>query len=124
LTADLKARLFEFAHAEGFSNMGVCRTSDVPQIAARLKTYVEKGHHGQMGWMAERMNWRGSPQDLWPEAKSVIMLAEPYTPDHDPMDVIGMLALPSQPRGLRQRFFHHGGGINEHFDLLAGCLLQ
>jgi len=90
LTADLKARLFEFAHAEGFSNMGVCRTSDVPQIAARLKTYVEKGHHGQMGWMAERMNWRGSPQDLWPEAKSVIMLAEPYTPDHDPMDVIGM----------------------------------
>ncbi|MCF6316246.1 MAG: tRNA epoxyqueuosine(34) reductase QueG [Marinosulfonomonas sp.] len=70
--------------------MGVCRTSDVPQIAARLKTYVEKGRHGQMGWMAERMNWRGSPQDLWPEAKSVIMLAEPYTPDHDPMDVIGM----------------------------------
>ena len=90
MTADLKARLFEFAHAEGFSNMGVCRTSDVPQIAERLKTYVEKGRHGQMGWMAERMNWRGSPQDLWPQAKSVIMLAEPYTPDHDPMDVIGM----------------------------------
>jgi epoxyqueuosine reductase len=90
LTAALKARLFEFAHAEGFSNMGVCRTSDVPQIAERLKTYVEKGRHGQMAWMAERMNWRGSPQDLWPQAKSVIMLAEPYTPDHDPMDVIGM----------------------------------
>jgi len=43
-----------------------------------------------MGWMAERMNWRGDPAELWPEARSVIMLAEPYTPDHDPMDVIGM----------------------------------
>ena len=70
--------------------MGVCRTSDVPEIAERLKTYVEKGHHGKMRWMAERMNWRGSPQDLWPQARSVIMLAEPYTPEHDPMDVIGM----------------------------------
>lgn len=70
--------------------MGVCRTSDVPQIAERLKTYVEKGHHGKMRWMAERMNWRGSPQDLWPQARSVIMLAEPYTPEHDPMDVISM----------------------------------
>ncbi len=69
--------------------MGVCRTSDVPQIADRLKTYVEKGRHGDMQWMAERMNWRGNPQDLWPQARSVIMLAEPYTPDHDPMEVIG-----------------------------------
>ena len=68
--------------------MGVCRTSDVPQIAERLKTYVEKGRHGDMQWMAERMNWRGNPQDLWPKARSVIMLAEPYTPEHDPMEVI------------------------------------
>lgn len=70
--------------------MGVCRTSDVPQIAERLKTYVAQGRHGKMQWMAERMNWRGSPQDLWPDARSVIMLAEPYTPEHDPMDVIDM----------------------------------
>lgn len=68
--------------------MGVCRTSDVPQIADRLKTYVEKGRHGDMRWMAERMNWRGNPQDLWPQARSVIMLAELYTPYHDPMEVI------------------------------------
>ena len=90
MSAELKAQLFDFAREAGFTNMGVCRTTDVPQIAERLKTYVDAGHHGKMKWMAERMNWRGSPQDLWPEARSVIMLAEPYTPDHDPMDVIGM----------------------------------
>jgi epoxyqueuosine reductase len=41
-----------------------------------------------MGWMAERMNWRGSPSALWPEARSVVMLAENYGPDHDPLEVL------------------------------------
>jgi epoxyqueuosine reductase len=42
-----------------------------------------------MAWMAERMNWRGNPAALWPEARSVIMLAETYTPDHDPREALG-----------------------------------
>ena len=44
--------------------------------------------HGQMGWMAERMAWRGNPAALWPEARSVIMLAETYTPAHDPLAIL------------------------------------
>jgi epoxyqueuosine reductase len=43
-----------------------------------------------MRWMEERMHWRGNAAALWPEAKSVIMLAEPYTPTHNPMDVVGL----------------------------------
>ncbi|MEY3959554.1 MAG: tRNA epoxyqueuosine(34) reductase QueG, partial [Pseudomonadota bacterium] len=39
----------------------------------------------QLGWMAERAAWRGNPAALWPEARSVIMLAEVYTPEGDPM---------------------------------------
>jgi epoxyqueuosine reductase len=35
--------------------------------------------------MAEREAWRGDPGALWPEARSVIMLAEVYTPEGDPM---------------------------------------
>jgi epoxyqueuosine reductase len=38
-----------------------------------------------MGWLAEREAWRGSAAALWPEARSVIMLAEAYTPEGDPM---------------------------------------
>ncbi len=30
-----------------------------------------------------------------------------------------MLALPAQSRRLRQRLFHHGGGVDEHLDLAA-----
>ncbi len=51
----------------------------------RLREFLAKGRHGQMGWMAEREEWRGNPAALWPEARSVIMLAEAYTPEGDPM---------------------------------------
>ncbi|HBZ43657.1 MAG TPA: tRNA epoxyqueuosine(34) reductase QueG [Maritimibacter sp.] len=81
----LKTRALE----EGFSSFGVTRPDAVPELAARLASFVDQGRHGDMGWMAERMHWRGDPAALWPEAKSVIMLAELYTPEHDPMTVIG-----------------------------------
>ncbi|MDP5086071.1 MAG: tRNA epoxyqueuosine(34) reductase QueG [Yoonia sp.] len=84
----MKARLIAFAQEVGFAKVGVCTPDAVPQMAARLAAFVEEGRHGQMGWMAERMAWRGDPAALWPAAKSVIMLAEPYTPDHDPMAVL------------------------------------
>ncbi len=68
--------------------MRICRPDAIPEAAARLAEYVDAGRHGQMGWMEERMSWRGNPAALWPEAKSVIMLAEPYTPDSDPLEAI------------------------------------
>lgn len=78
---DLKSRLHNQALAEGFSAMGICALGAIPQAAERLAAFVAEGRHGQMGWMAERMAWRGDPTALWPEARSVIMLAEAYTPE-------------------------------------------
>jgi epoxyqueuosine reductase len=86
--SDLKARLVDTALAEGFASVGVCRPDAVPEIAERLERFVAEGRHGQMGWMAERMGWRGDPSALWPAARSVVMLAETYTPDHDPLAVL------------------------------------
>ncbi len=85
---DLKTRLREQALREGFSEMRVCRPGDIPSAAGRLAEFVGQGRHGTMGWMAERMGWRGDPAALWPEARSVIMLAENYGPSHDPMAVL------------------------------------
>ncbi|NIN78167.1 MAG: epoxyqueuosine reductase, partial [Planctomycetales bacterium] len=64
MTAALKAQLQAFAQEAGFSKMGVCRPDAVPQIADRLAQFVAEGRHGQMGWMAERMHWRGAPDAL------------------------------------------------------------
>ncbi len=87
MTQALKDKLIIQARAEGFAKLGITRPDAVPEIAARLEAFVAKGWQGDMGWMAERMNWRGNPAALWPEARSVIMLAEPYTPAHDPRTV-------------------------------------
>jgi epoxyqueuosine reductase len=87
--AILKRMLQERAHEEGFAKMGICRPDAVPEAAGRLRAFLAEGRHGQMGWMEEREAWRGSPAALWPEAKSVIMLAEAYTPEVDPMAGLG-----------------------------------
>jgi epoxyqueuosine reductase len=85
----LKSRLVTQALAEGFVSARICRPWDVPEVPDRLAAFIEAEYHGQMGWMAERTHWRGDPAALWPEAKSVIMLAESYAPEHDPRDVLG-----------------------------------
>lgn len=84
----LKPALGTKALEEGFAKMRICRPDAIPQAADRLDAFVQAGRHGQMGWMAERMNWRGNPVSLWPEARSVIMLAEPYTPEADPLEAL------------------------------------
>lgn len=85
---DLKQRLTQQALDEGFVSCRICRPWDIPQVPERLAAFVEAGYHGQMGWMGERMHWRGNPAALWPEAQSVIMLAESYAPDHDPRAIL------------------------------------
>ncbi|HEX9858790.1 MAG TPA: tRNA epoxyqueuosine(34) reductase QueG [Paracoccaceae bacterium] len=84
----VKDLLVSRALAEGFAKVGVCAPDAVPGAAGRLAAYLAEGRHGQMGWMAERVAWRGSAAALWPEARSVIMLAEVYTPAGDPLAVL------------------------------------
>ena len=86
--AAVKARLAERARAEGFAGMGVCAPDATPRTAERLAAFLDAGYHGQMDWMAERTAWRGSAAMLWPEARAVVMLAEAYTPGHDPRAVL------------------------------------
>ena len=86
--------------------MGICRPDAIPEAKERLTRFVAEGRHGQMGWMAERMNWRGDPAALWPEAKSVIMLAEAYTPEEDPMEIIGRPDRGSISVYARNRDYH------------------
>lgn len=87
---DLKARIVAEAEAIGFDLCRICRPDAVPQVPEGLAGFLGKGYHGQMGWLAERTHWRGDPSALWPEARSVIVLGESYTPEHDPTAVHDM----------------------------------
>ncbi|MCC1482438.1 tRNA epoxyqueuosine(34) reductase QueG [Roseibaca sp. Y0-43] len=88
MSDDLKQALRKAALEFGFTACAVTHPNAIPDAPQRLRAFVEAGHHGQMGWMAERMEWRGNPAALWPQARSIIMLAEAYTPDHNPLDLL------------------------------------
>ena len=81
----IKDDLTRQARELGFASLGVAAVADLPDLMTPLKGFVDKGRHGQMGWMADRMAWRGDPAALWPQARSIIMLADLYTPEGDPL---------------------------------------
>ncbi len=81
----VRAALEIEARSLGFAALGICRPDAIPQAPARLRSFLAAGRHGQMGWMADRETWRGDPRALWPEARSVIIVADSYTPAEDPL---------------------------------------
>ncbi len=69
-----------------FSAIGFAPADLAPLAGERLQAFLADGKHGDMGWLAERAEQRRSPNALWPEAKTVIVLGMNYGPDHDPME--------------------------------------
>jgi epoxyqueuosine reductase len=76
------------AHALGFDAVGVTRPDAVPEAKARLERFLAEGAHGDMAWMETTAGRRGSPQALWPDVRSVIMLGMNYGPDTDPLAIL------------------------------------
>ncbi len=89
MNTGLKERLADQARAEGFVAMGVCAPDAAADAGARLTDWLAAGHHGQMAWMADRAEWRTDPRAMWPEVRSVVMLADSYAPECDPLAVLG-----------------------------------
>jgi epoxyqueuosine reductase len=77
--------LRQLALREGLAVYGLTAAALPDKVGERLTTFVSLDHHGEMGWMAERMHARASPDHLWPEAKTAILLALPYGQALDPI---------------------------------------
>jgi epoxyqueuosine reductase len=73
----------------GFSAFGVAPANATPRTAARLRAWLDDGAHGDMIWMEETAERRGSPAGLWPEVRSVISLGMSYAPAVDPLALAG-----------------------------------
>jgi epoxyqueuosine reductase len=84
----ISSRIRERALAEGFDLVRFADARSVPENATRLSAFLEAGHHGEMDWMAERAGWRADPQEMWPAAKSVIVLGLNYGPQEDPLAIL------------------------------------
>jgi epoxyqueuosine reductase len=80
----LRDLIFREAERAGFDVVAVTRPDAIPQAPARLKEFVESGQHGSMAWIAETLERRASPSLLWPEVRSIVVLAMNYGPGIDP----------------------------------------
>ena len=71
--------------ALGFDVVGFAPAALGPEARARLGAFIAAGHHGDMGWLADRTEQRSHPQALWAEARSVVALGLSYAPEGDPL---------------------------------------
>ena len=85
--ATRRAEIEAWARDLGFSAFGVAPAGPGPERDS-LKEFLARGFHGDMAWMATHAVRRGNPNALWPEARSIIMLAADYTPQQPPGDVL------------------------------------
>ncbi|QND51295.1 tRNA epoxyqueuosine(34) reductase QueG [Phyllobacterium sp. 628] len=84
----LKQFVLHEARAAGFDVVAITRPDAIPLAEERLRHYLEKGRHGSMAWMAETAERRSSPEHLWPDVRSIIVLAMNYGPDSDPLEIL------------------------------------
>jgi len=88
VTAGLKSELETLAAAQGFSGMRVTTPDAIGPAGERLAEFIAQGRHGDMDWMERHADRRASPAALWPQARSVIMLAMSYAPAGDPLAIL------------------------------------
>jgi len=102
LIAEIRGR----ARALGFDAFGITRADARPDLPHKLEQALAAGWHGEMEWMAETPERRGSPEGLWAKARSVIMLGVNYGPDTDPMAMLGQRGVGNISVYARNRDYH------------------
>ncbi len=83
--AELRELIDNEAAAAGFDVVAVAAPDAIPEAAERLAQFLGEGQHGSMAWLASTAGRRGDPRTLWPEVRSIVMLAINYGPAEDPL---------------------------------------
>ncbi|MBC8716814.1 tRNA epoxyqueuosine(34) reductase QueG [Ochrobactrum sp. Marseille-Q0166] len=84
----LKRFLIEEAKAVGFDAVAFTGPDAIPHAPQRLRQYIADGHHADMLWMEETEERRANPSVLWPEVRSIMVLAMNYGPDSNPLSIL------------------------------------
>ncbi|MFC4351081.1 tRNA epoxyqueuosine(34) reductase QueG [Fodinicurvata halophila] len=72
----------------GFDAVGFAPADQPDTAGEHLKDFIGSGYHGDMGWIPDTYERRRHPQALWPEARSVVVLAQNYGPEDDPLEIL------------------------------------
>jgi len=74
----IKQQLQAEAYRLGFSFVGVAKAGFMDEEARHLEAWLERGYHGEMGYMANHFDKRVDPTQLVPGARTVISLLYNY----------------------------------------------
>ncbi|MCS6757976.1 MAG: tRNA epoxyqueuosine(34) reductase QueG [Candidatus Devosia euplotis] len=115
--AELRSR----ATALGFDSFGITAANARPDLPEKLRLALDAGWHGDMAWMEDTATRRGSPNALWPEVRSVILLGINYGPESDPLVLLNEPTLGAISVYARNRDYHEiiKGKLKELAGLLA-----
>ncbi len=69
----------------GFDAVGFAAAALHAAARDGLGDFLDAGYHGDMGWLADRAAQRASPDALWPDARSVVVVGLNYGPPKDPL---------------------------------------
>ena len=68
----------ERARFEGFNKVGIVGAAPLEDEGGRLKEWLARGNHGEMGWMSREVEKRINPRAIFPQARSVVVVALNY----------------------------------------------
>jgi len=71
-------RIRQRAREIGFSKVGIVSASQLCAERERLEEWLQRGYHGEMSWMARDPEQRTDPRKMFPQAKSVVVVALNY----------------------------------------------
>lgn len=75
---EISRRIKERALSEGFEKVGIVPAEALDHESNRLKQWLARGYHGEMAWMARDPDQRADPRQLFPAARSVMVVAQNY----------------------------------------------
>ena len=67
---------------EGFNKVGIVGAESLADEGRQLKEWLARGHHGEMRWMARDVHKRIDPHEIFPQARSVVVVALNYFTPH------------------------------------------
>ena len=70
----------------GFDVVGFCKAEVPARNRHRLQQFIANAEYGEMTWLADTYARRVTPENMWAEVKSAVVLGMNYAPDHNPID--------------------------------------
>jgi epoxyqueuosine reductase len=103
---DPRQAIRDRALAIGFDAVGFCRAHLAPKAREHLEAFLGAGYHGEMNWLASRVEERSDPQSLWSAARSAIVVGFSYAPTDDPLEILARRSHGAISVYARNRDYH------------------